>query len=377
MNKKKILIIAFLLFFCVLVSYYTLDTKNDKNSEVKVTVLSENEFAETITLTGRLSYAKEQNIYFDKTIGSIKELHFKEGDVVKEGDLLFSYDSDQLELEKKQIEISIEENYYRINQINEQIERFYQKEKALKENELEKIDELQLKEELEQLNLSKRMEDLALRRNLLNENSIEESIENLNVYSEIDGEVLSINHANAKDTIIDNSYITLVKPDNYIIKGSVSEYEVLSVKEEQPVEITSEVLPDENWQGKVKNVGEVPENNEDLTEQYEGLVRYPITVSLSSKNVKIKPGFNMIMNIETNRKVVNSIPIDAVRQEEEKYLVYLVVDGKIKKKEVKIGVSNEKNIEIISGIDENDKIVVGGKNFDSGAEVEIKNDSLE
>ena len=57
------------------------------------------------------------------------------------------------------------------------------------------------------------------------------------------------------------------------------------------------------------------------------------------------------------------LPVNAVLSDSEGYFVYSVLEEKASKKRVLIGDDDGEFIEVYSGIDENDKVVVKGQEF--------------
>jgi HlyD family secretion protein len=87
----------------------------------------------------------------------------------------------------------------------------------------------------------------------------------------------------------------------------------------------------------------------------------------------IKPGFKLLLEIETSSKKASSLPIKAVVNEDGEKYVYVVKDKKAVRKEVKIGETTNKFIEIKSGVTSKDKVITNPtKNLTDGAEVTVQ-----
>ncbi|MCF6794684.1 hypothetical protein L1M59_00975 [Bacillus sp. ET1] len=102
--------------------------------------------------------------------------------------------------------------------------------------------------------------------------------------------------------------------------------------------------------------------------------QYPIEVKVDDQDITmIKPGFKLLLEIETSSKKASSLPIKAVVNEDGEKYVYVVKDKKAVRKEVKIGETTNKFIEIKSGVSSKDKVITNPtKNLTDGAEVTVQ-----
>src|SRR5699024_2463415 len=74
---------------------------------VKTTSLKEASMQETIMTTGVLKMNDEQYVYYQADKGEIDEIEVKAGDAVEKGDNLLVYENKQLDLDKKQNQLDI------------------------------------------------------------------------------------------------------------------------------------------------------------------------------------------------------------------------------------------------------------------------------
>lgn len=331
-------------------------TQADENITVQTTKLKEKEITGNVMIPGTLQLANEQKVYFDGQTGEVKNIHVKEGDTVKKGTPLVTYENEQLMLEKEQNQLAIESNYIRINQIKDQIKDLEDKKEELTKQVGEKEAKKQIESEKNQLETERKMANIELRQNLLQKETIEKKLQELEVQSEIDGVVISINE-DAQNSMEPKVFIHIGSLKSLKVTGVISEYDSLKVAQNQPVSLTSDVLPEEKWKGTVSHIGTLPEQG-DAMSQGGGAVQYPIEVTVANENIKAKPGFKLIMEIETERKKVNVLPLEAIKQEDDTHYVFSVEDGKAVKKEVKVGTSDQNVMEIKSGVEKDDQIIL-------------------
>ena len=82
---------------------------------------------------------------------------------------------------------------------------------------------------------------------------------------------------------------------------------------------------------------------------------------INNENTEIIPGSLLEIKILYNEKSALSVPDTSIMYEGSKKFVYKIIENNIiKKTEIEIGVRNQGNIEVLSGLNEGDKIVAEG-----------------
>ena len=92
---------------------------------------------------------------------------------------------------------------------------------------------------------------------------------------------------------------------------------------------------------------------------------YLVCVAVENADGKIKDGMFADITLTLNDSVdALAIPSEAVLEDKDgtKY-VYIASDNKAKRKNIKIGIINDKYTEVVSGISEKDKVIVSGKDY--------------
>ena len=356
--KKKIWIsIAVVALIGLLVGVNIYMASNQEVLSVETAVVEERELTGNVMVPGTLSLSQENFVYFVPENGEIAEVLVKEGDKVEEDTPLLKYENEQLQLEKEQNALSLESSYLQINRIKEQIDDLDEKEKDLKEQLGEKEAKKQVDAERDQLKTDLKVTDLDARQILLQKETIERKLDDLVVKSESVGTVLSIDEDAIKG-MSQSPILHIGNPEELVVKGTISEYDSLKINEGQAVTLRSDVLTEQEWKGTVKKVSYLPVQSETTMATEETAVQYSIEVSIDDKNIEAKPGFKLIMDIETEKRSALATPLEAVKQDGETYYVFIVKEGKAVRNEVEIGTASDQYMEIKSGLEPGSKVIM-------------------
>lgn len=329
--------------------------------KVETGSLEEKKISSTVMVPGTLKFSDEQYVFYEADKGTLHDIKVKEGDKVKKGTPLVTYSNEQLSLEKEQNELTAESNRLQIDQILEKLQALDNKEKELTKQLGKKEAEKQIESERTELEMQEKTAQIELKQTELQRQSLANKMSDLQVKSEIDGTVISVNkEAASKKSDIQEPVIHIGNPKNLVVSGKLSEYDTLKVKKGQKVTLTSDVIQDKTWRGTVSAVGLVPDQQENAaaaagTDQ---AVQYPLQVKIKGDLPEGKPGFKFIMNIETDKRKTNTLPSKAVKKEDDQYYVHTVKDGKAKRVDVKIGEVTDDVTEIKEGISKDDQVIL-------------------
>ena len=228
-------------------------------------------------------HTAEINRDADKTIA---ELLVKEGDDVQEGQALFSYDTEelQLNLDKKNLELE---------QLKSSIESCKEKIKSLERERsgLSGTAKLQYTVEIQSAQVDQKEAELKLKTKEDEVKKAQELLDNSTVTSPITGRVQKINENDTTDS--DGkpaAYITIQQSGAYRVKGVLGELQRGSLKEGDRVKMVPRTEENAAWTGTVTLVDyENPTQGSD-TDRYYGsssdemttASRYPFYVELDS-----------------------------------------------------------------------------------------------
>lgn len=377
MRKKLIISIisSFVLIVLGINVYLSKGSASNKEIDVNVTQLKERTLKRTVMIPGTLSLANEQYIYYNAEKGELDKIHVTEGSIVQVGTPIVNYENDEIELEKEQHELGKKSSQLQINSLNKQIANLNLKQKNL-ETELGKEEaKNQIDIERTQLKLDLETAKLDLEKNNLESKSTLKREQDLEVKSDIKGTVLEVNKEAINNTSeVQNPVIHIGSTDEYIARGVLSEYDALNIQPGQSVVITSDVLPNKKWEGSVKQIDYLPQKQTTSDSTSDTANQYPVEIKVDDEDISsIKPGFKLLLEIETTSKKARSLPIKSIVNEGKHKYVYVVENGLVSRKKVKVGETTSKFIEITSGVSEKEKVVSNpSAKLSDGLEVSIK-----
>ncbi|MED4024802.1 efflux RND transporter periplasmic adaptor subunit [Priestia megaterium] len=375
--KKGIIItaVAVVIVAVIGINVYRAQSVSGKAVNVHVANIKEKKLRNTVMVPGTLKLADEQYVYFDAEKGEVERFHVTEGSRVQQGTSLVTYESDTLDLEQEQNKLEKKSSQLQIDSVSKQLSNLNKKQKELEKEMNKQEAKDQIDTERTQLNLDLETAKIDLERNKLEAKSIAKKERNLDVASDINGTVLEVDKEAVNNTSeVQKPLIHIGNTDEYLATGVLSEYDALKIKTGQAVKITSDVLPDKEWAGSVKQIDYLPQQQASAEAGNDAANQYPVEVKVDDQDITmIKPGFKLLLEIETSSKKASSLPIKAVVNEDGEKYVYVVKDKKAVRKEVKIGETTNKFIEIKSGVSSKDKVITNPtKNLTDGAEVTVQ-----
>ena len=157
-------------------------------------------------------------------------------------------------------------------------------------------------------------------------------------------------------TIADISHVNII--------SGISELEVSKVRQGQTVSVWMDAYPDTQFNGKVMRIYPITE----------GQARsIPVEIMLPNPDKKLLPGmFARVTFMVAKHENVVLLPADAIITEEGKTTAFIVRDAQVHAAPIRIGVRQGNKVEIASGINPGDKVVITGQSeLKDGMKVKI------
>lgn len=384
-------------------------TRSDSVTVVEIEKVTPREIKSSILASGFLVY-EEQVQLSPEVLGKVSAIFVKEGQQVKEGDLVLTLNDQaytaavaQQQASVRQQLISIEQQ--QLNVANQESQ--YKRKKEL--HEMKMIPDSQLDDALYSLNTAKvqlrtSRESLQQVEAVLKQTN--EQLAKTNIRAPLTGTITSLNIKVGETAIASqvgftgSGLMTIANTATMITEVDVDETDIGRVKLGQEVDIHTAAYPDTALKGEVQLIPMSPKGNG--AQAAASLARnYKIKVKLTdTKGLLLRPGMTSRAEIFTATAGKSlALPIQAILSNNDEnienkdskkgkqdikteYHIFVMKDGKAEKRVVGVGISDDSHQEIVSGLKENEEVIVGPyktlrrlKDKDSVKLEEVKKDS--
>ena len=359
-----------------------------KEVTVKVAIeqVKKTPIVEAVTANGKIQPEKEVKISPDVS-GEIVELHVKEGDFVQKGVLLFRIKPEIYVSARERAAAAVNSSKARQAQVEAQLiqaELSYNRNKKLfDENTISKSDFEQAES---QYKVAKAEKESALYSVKSSEASLREANENLvktTVYSPMTGTISSLSVELGERvigaTMMTGTEVLRVADLNRMeVVVEVNENDIIRVKLGDTAKVEVDAYLDRAFKGVVTEIANSAKTTTITSDQVTNfevrilILRESYADLVSEKNPSpFRPGMSASVDIFTSRKAdILTVPIQAVTTrtdttkteaagaEDIRTLVFMS-DGKYAlARDVKTGIQDNVNIEILSGLAEGDTVIV-------------------
>ena len=383
MNRKWLVLIAAM---CLLGLVFT-SCAGGGNDVQAVAEVIRGDLIIGVDVSGNLEMPHKANLSFGTT-GVVKEITVDEGEEVSEGQILAKLDAPALEanLRMSQAEYEMAElalmqtifpHYsYRYSSdqpgvwlaLEEAQDNLEEAQRLLSEGKNEEAQALldMVKENLDKaeeksqarvwaLPLSVKLAELRLDQARAGLDMAEADLAKATITARFDGVVADImlnEGQQVSSMTYANPAIILIDPTKIEMNGVIDEMDVSKVKLGQEADIILDALPDKELKGKVAFV-----SNAGTVEA--GVVFYKTTITLENPDRELRDGMSATAEIIIDRTDnVLLIPNRAIRGSWENPWVEVITDSEIEHREVCLGMSDGINTEVLSGLEEGEKVVL-------------------
>ncbi len=187
----------------------------------------------------------------------------------------------------------------------------------------------------------------------------QEVLKNANILAPRDGMVYSLPvregaFVNTGDLLVQVADLHKVR-----VRAFVDEPEIGKLEPGQLVEITWDALPGRVWKGTIETLPTT-------VVQHGTRMVGEVTCVVQNDDLKLLPNTNVSVAIITMRQQnALTVPREAIHQDGEGQYVFQVVNGELKRRDVKTSVSNLTRVEVTSGLSDNAVIALGALNMQS------------
>jgi membrane fusion protein (multidrug efflux system) len=307
---------------------------------VEVTRAKIGDISSFLLLSSTIGTESQVEVY-SQTTGLVAQIKVEEGDHVRRGAVLARLDDEEYALDEAKAEVTFQKLQNDLRRI-EQMHR----------------DNLISSEEYENAGYELRQAELEWQKAKL-------LLEYTRIEAPIAG-VVSERRIHVGDRITTNTHVfSVVNLDSMIAVVHVPEREVKQVELHQPVQISSDFIEGKHLEGWVKRISPIVDPNSGT---------FKVTVGVYAEQDVLRPG--MFVNVQivtgTHPEAI-LVPRDAIVYDGGREYIFLASnDSTAKRIELHKGFSNNQIVEVLSGIERDDFVIVVGQNgIKDGAKIEI------
>jgi RND family efflux transporter MFP subunit len=350
MKKRRILIIT----ICVVVIGIVLGIVFTRGTSPESTLTTVNvtrgDIVKTVLADGSLVMPNKAYLSFGAT-GTVTEVLVDEGNNVTKDQVLARLDAPSLESSVEMAELQVEIAEDRVKTARAQYEiaeiNLDEPPPAVSEEVLElQVDIAKASWETAKLNLE--IAELSLE-------SAELNLEKAVIVAPFDGVVGDITISEGQEVsaaALATPAISLVATSKIEMRGFIDEIDIAKVQLGQEVNIILDALPDEEVKGSVVFISPVGTI-------IAGVVSYDTTITLKNPVAELRDGMSATAEVIIERHDdVLSIPNRYIRGTTKNPMVVVFVDGQQEEREITLGLTDGINTEILSGLEEGEKVVL-------------------
>ena len=333
MKKRRLIIIGVILLITIGFIFF-FQQKQSKKEKIKTTTFVKQEsLIQSVSASGKIKSEKEVILRF-QTSGRLAWVGVKKGDWVKKWQAIAS-------LDKRQLQKSLEKEL--IDYMNQRWD-FEQQHDDYQNDVL--TDSIKRILEKAQFDLNRDVLDVEIADLTLKLATIVSPING--IVTEIEAPVAGVNITPATAEFI------IADPNEVFFKATIDEVDIAEIREGQKAILVLDSYPDEEVEAAVKQISFQAETSSG------GGTVFPVKISLpSNESLRFRLGMNGDAEVVLQEKeAVLTVPASAVLTKKDKCYVFVVKNGKLHQQEVETGLETDREIEIISGLDEGAEIVI-------------------
>ncbi|HHP7233753.1 MAG TPA: efflux RND transporter periplasmic adaptor subunit [Desulfobacterales bacterium] len=333
------------------------DGKPSAPTPVRVVQVEQQDLQETLTAVGSLAAAEKVTIR-PEISGIVRTISFREGQRVKRDQLLFSLDDEAIRQRLQAGRAALKAAEAEAQNARKMLVR---RRELLVEGTIaaETFDAVQTRYETAAARVERLKAEIG---------EIRVALDNTEIRSPIDG-ITGARRIDPGDFVeIGDPLVTIVRTDVLEIEFTVAERYANRVGEGQPVRIRTAANPERFFQGSVFFLSpQIREDTRDLL----------LKAEVANPNGLLRPGgFANVELILQVRKQARVLPEEALVPTRSGYIVFVVQEGKARRREVTIGLRRPGIVEIRSGLQSGETVIRSGHiSVSDGDRIEVAGDA--
>jgi HlyD family secretion protein len=376
-RRKKLILFFLVIAVIVVIIFFNLKSQREKSIKVSVQKVERTNLTSVISASGEVKPKKNVNIS-SQIAGRVIKIGVDEGQQVKAGDFLLKLESTQYEAnadrDRARIQ-SLKADLIRAEAVMKRDDGFYQRQVKLFDAQListETLESAKANYEISKANYDAIV--FQIRQAQASLQSTLDILKKTEYYAPIEGIITSLRVEEGETALVGTMnnpgtiLMTIADLSVMEVEVEVDETDVVGVRIGQPSEVKIDAYPEETIRGTVTEVGSSALQTVTTVDESKD---FKVVVTLINPPDDLKPGLSASADIITaKRENVLAVPISALAlrdkspteqgdEKEQEEGVYIVQEGRVKFVPTEKGIMGELMIEITSGLEEGQDVVVG------------------
>ncbi|MCG6962820.1 MAG: efflux RND transporter periplasmic adaptor subunit [Acidobacteria bacterium] len=378
---KKVIIGVAVAAVVVLVVYASLNTHSEHGTAVTIEKAATRTISSRVKATGEITPKNKVEISA-KVVGEITDLPVKEGDRVRQGQVLVQIEPDLYEAARDQAKAALEQAKVSVKRVQVQLE---DTDRTLKRtNDLlaqgmasqQQMDAAQVAYDTACVELKAQQHSVEQYASALKR--AQDDLERTTIRSPMDGVVIQLN-AERGETVVPGStnlpgsvIMTVADMSRILAEVEVGEVDIVHVKLGLPTDVHVDALANKVEKGHVVEIA-----TSGVKDASQGVIRFTVKIALDNPDPSLRPAMTAKVDIITaTHENVVAVPIQAVvkrkldaeghevrgakaREIKQRDVVYLMEKGKARVRGVTTGISDDLFVEISDGLKTGDPVITG------------------
>jgi len=371
--------------------------KGNKAVEVRIEPVQKRDLIASVTASGQVRPQTKVDVASDVS-GKITKLAVKEGQMVKQGQLLLQIDPTQAQANVERAEAALASSRAQLAQSKanlDQAQKSYERSAAIKKSNAQLISDEQMDQLKTAVDVNTALVEAAnhaVDQSIASVNDAKSSLDKTTIYAPMSGQITRLDVEQGETAVpgtFNKDAATLLTISDMSVletRVKVDETDVARISVGDSAQVQLDAFPDTTFLGRVTRISNSSVKGTTTTTTTDQAVDYEVTIQLLNAPKDTRPDFSATAKVITDKKTnVLSVPIIALTVRENQAIqqgdtavglgkakpakevgkkdvegVFVVgTDNKVTFRPVKVGIAGEKHFEIIDGVKEGEKIVAG------------------
>ncbi|MEE8382171.1 MAG: efflux RND transporter periplasmic adaptor subunit [Thermodesulfobacteriota bacterium] len=350
--NKKIISISCIF---MLLALFSLRFLPQEKVQVRATEVTIRDITQSVSYSGSIESRTRVRIS-SKVAGRVSAVFFEELDEVAKGQVLVKLEDDEIKAKLNQLKEAL--NQAKINRKNakknlHRIKELFKKGFASKEQ----LDNAQQAYDVATALVKQNQSSYEVAHARLEQTSIRAPISGTSVSKNVTvGEIVAGPLSGGGNVAFPTAIAEIADLGNLEVHAGIDELDIGKIEVGQEVSISVDAFPDKTFKGTVKEIALMTSGRREMG------ITYRVKSNMESPEKLLKLG--MTANVDfviRSKKQVPSVPQKSIFTQGDKRFVFAVNNQEIYRKEIMTGIEGEEFVEVTSGLQPGEKVVIGVK----------------